>query len=108
MKCPAGYKTVNGTCEACEIGTYNGAEGAIDCIACGGDKTTYGTGSTKQDQCYELCTVPDVSNLAASNISSFFVWHVADLLATTQLPGKKIIMGENRRMLLEVAAIIPY
>ncbi|KAL5262342.1 hypothetical protein ACHWQZ_G007910 [Mnemiopsis leidyi] len=61
VKCPAGYKTVNGACEACQIGTYNAAEGAIDCIACEGDKTTYGTGSTKQDQCYDLCTVPDIA-----------------------------------------------
>ena len=61
MKCPAGYKTVDGACEACEIGTYNAAEGATECIACDGTKTTYGTGSTKADECYELCTVPEVS-----------------------------------------------
>lgn len=67
-KCPAGYKTVNETCEACEIGTYNGAEGALECLACDGDKTTYGTGSTKADQCYELCTVPEVGMLSSNSV----------------------------------------
>ncbi|XP_063675082.1 sushi, von Willebrand factor type A, EGF and pentraxin domain-containing protein 1-like isoform X2 [Bolinopsis microptera] len=61
VKCPAGYKTVDGACEACEIGTYNAAEGATECIACDGTKTTYGTGSTKADECYELCTVPEIA-----------------------------------------------
>ena len=60
VKCPAGYKTVDGACKACEIGTYNAAKGAIECLACEGSKTTFGTGSTKADQCYDLCTVPEV------------------------------------------------
>ncbi|XP_063688328.1 low-density lipoprotein receptor-related protein 1B-like [Bolinopsis microptera] len=60
VKCPAGYKTVDGACVACEIATYNAAEGASDCIACDGDKTTYGIGSTKVDQCFDLCTVPEI------------------------------------------------
>ena len=30
-------------------------------MSCGGDSTTYSTGATKVDQCYDLCIVPEVS-----------------------------------------------
>jgi len=73
VKCPPGYKTENGACVACEQGTYNAASGAIACIECDGDKTTYGTGSTKADQCYDLCTVPDIAEGTLNKEAGFKV-----------------------------------
>ena len=54
VNCPAGFKTAAGACLPCEIGTYNAAEGAIECMSCGGDKTTYSTGN--YDNCLTVGT----------------------------------------------------
>ncbi|XP_013401500.1 uncharacterized protein LOC106167302, partial [Lingula anatina] len=79
IACPPGTDlSVNGTCEACPMGTYKNVSVSITCQVCPVGTTTNFTGATDMDQCHVIATTPELPTTTESATTE---------TASTEAPG---------------------